>query len=247
MSIDLVKKTSTPTIGSEWTDPVTGMAFVWVPGGCYQMGCGSWTSDCANDEKPVHEVCVDGFWLGKYEVAQGQWRKIMGSYPSEFTKGDNYPVERVSWNDVQEFIGKLNRKKNGSFQFRLPTEAEWEYASRSGGKAEKYSGGSDVNRVAWHGESWSNGHHAVGTKTPNGLGIYDMSGNVWEWCEDIYDSNAYTKHERNNPVISSGGSSRVSRGGSWSYGPGGVRCAYRDRSYPSNRYSYLGFRLLRTY
>ncbi len=111
--------------GNEWVDPVTGMKFAWVPKGCYQMGCGNWTSDCSSDEKPVHDVCLDGFWIGKYEVTQDQWEKVMGNNPSYFKKGRDYPVEKVSWDDVQQFIAKLNSKSSG-VSFRLPTEAEWE-------------------------------------------------------------------------------------------------------------------------
>jgi len=223
-------------------DPVTGMELVWVPKGCFQMG-GSTSGD--PEEKPVHEVCVDGFWMGKYEITQGQWEKIMGSNPSYFNKGDNYPVEQVSWNDANEFIGKLNSLNNGQFKFRLPTEAEWEYACRSGGKPEKYAGGNDVDRVAWYDSNSGSSTHPVGIKASNGLGIYDMSGNVWEWCEDIYSEDAYSKHQRNNPIYTNGGWGRVFRGGSWYSGPRSVRCAYRYRNLPDARFYSLGFRLAR--
>ncbi|MDB4444681.1 PEGA domain-containing protein, partial [bacterium] len=156
-----------------WRESVTGMEFVWVPGGCYEMGCGSWTSDCDGDEKPVHEVCVDGFWMGKYEVTQGQWKLVMGSNPSHFKKGDNYPVELVSWNDAKGFKRKLSSMNRGKYTFRLPTEAEWEYACRSGGQPEEYAGGSDVDRVGWYLDNSGHSTHPVGTKTANGLGIYD--------------------------------------------------------------------------
>jgi|GEM_PF-770293 len=224
----------------DFTDPVIGMEFVWVPGGCFQMG----SNDGGGDEKPVHEVCVDGFWMGKFEVTQGQWKKVMGNNPSHFDKGDDYPVENVSWNDAQGFIRELSSHGNG--KFRLPTEAEWEYACRSGGRDEKYSGGDDVDRVAWHEDNSGGSTHRVGTKAANGLGLHDMSGNVWEWCEDVYDKNAYSRHSRNNPIYEGGGSLRVDRGGSWYYGPRFVRCAYRDRSDPDCRIRFLGFRLVRT-
>ena len=228
-----------PRVGDTWREPVTGMEFVWVPKGCFQMG----TNNGNLDEKPVHEVCVDGFWMGKYEVTQGEWRKIMGSNPSHFKNGDRYPVEQVSWNDAQAFIQKLNARSGQRFQ--LPTEAEWEYAARSGGKNETYSGVNDVNRVAWYGGNSGNHTHEVGTKTPNGLGIYDMSGNVWEWCEDIYASDAYSKHSRNNPIYASSGSFRVNRGGCWFLKPANVRSADRDRNFPGFSSVYLGFRLAR--
>ena len=137
------------------------MEFVWVPGGCYRMGSNSGE----DDEQPVHEVCVDGFWLGKYEVTQAEWQRVMGNNPSHF-KGDRNPVEIVSWDDAQEFIKRLNAKGNGTF--RLPTEAEWEYAARSGGKDEKYAGGNDVDRVAWYKSNSGGKTHPVGTKAPNG-------------------------------------------------------------------------------
>jgi formylglycine-generating enzyme required for sulfatase activity len=127
---------------------------------------------------------VDGFWIGKYEVTQIEWQRVMGNNLSDF-KGDRNPVEEVSWNDAQEFIKRLNAKGNG--MFRLPTEAEWEYAARSGGKDEKYAGGDGVERVAWYRSNSRGKTHPVGTKAPNCLGLYDMSGNVWEWCQDWYN------------------------------------------------------------
>ena len=168
------------------------------------MGCGLGPGYCQANESPEHEVTVSGFWIGKYAVTQGQWQKVMGNNPSGFQKGDNYPVETVSWDDAKAFILKLNGKSGCTF--RLPTEAEWEYAARSGGKAEKYAGGNDIDAVAWYGANSGKSTHPVGTKAPNGLGIYDMSGNVWQWCEDVYDANAYEKHQRNNPISTSGGS-----------------------------------------
>jgi formylglycine-generating enzyme required for sulfatase activity len=225
------------TAGDVWTDPATGMEFVFVPGGCFQMGSNSGYSD----EKPVHEVCLNGYWIGKYEVTQGQWQKIMGSNPSKFKSGKDYPVETVSGDDAQQYISKLKQLSGNSFS--LPTEAQWEYAARSGGKNQTYAGGNDVDRVAWYGSNSGSKTHRVGTKASNGLGIYDMSGNVWEWCEDVYDKNAYSKHSRNNPLVASGSNSRVSRGGSWSCTPGSVRAAIRNRNPADYRYDYLGFRL----
>jgi len=234
---------STTLPGDTWTEPITGMEFVFVPGGCFQMG----SNDGNDDEKPVHEVCVDGFWLGKYEVTQGQWQKIMGNNPSYFKEGDNYPVEQVSWRDCQEFIKKLNRRSGSSF--RLPTEAEWEYAARSGGKDEKYAGGNDVDRVAWYDSNSGsflrkNSTHPVGTKAANGLGLYDMSGNVWEWCSDWYGSDYYGRSQEHNPTGPASGSNRVNRGGGWYGKPGWVRSAGRYRFRPAFRDDYLGFRLV---
>ncbi|MDF1580038.1 MAG: SUMF1/EgtB/PvdO family nonheme iron enzyme [Desulfuromonadales bacterium] len=216
-----------------------GMEFVFVPGGCYPMGNQFGDGDSA--EQLVHEVCVDSFRLGKFEVTQGQWRKVMGSNPSYFKNGDNYPVEQVSWNDVQQFLRKLNRQTGKTF--RLPTEAEWEYACRSGGKIEKYCGGSDVDSLAWYSGNSGSKTHPVAQKQPNGLGLYDMSGNVWEWCQDRYDSVYYGKSPRNNPQGQSKGSNRVNRGGSWNDGPALVRSVNRFRDTPGYRVFNLGFRL----
>jgi formylglycine-generating enzyme required for sulfatase activity len=238
-----------PKMGDVWKDPVTGMEFVWVPGGCYQMGCGSWAGDCQSDEKPVHEACVDGFWMGQTEVTQGQWQRVMGSNPSYFKKGDNYPVEQVSWEDAGEYIWKLNGM--GNVKFRLPSEAEWEYAARSGGKAEKYSGGNDLDGVAWYDSNSGGSTNPVRTKKSNGLGIYDMSGNVSEWCEDVYMADIYSRSDKNNPIVvcdppyDSGGSDRVIRGGSWYIVPSYMRCARRNYIVPSGRNYFVGFRLLR--
>jgi formylglycine-generating enzyme required for sulfatase activity len=233
--------TTRPKQKDEWRDPVTGMEFVWVPEGCFQMG----SNEGGSDEKPVHEVCVDGFWMGKYEVTQGQWEKVLGNNPSHFKKGDNHPVESVSWDDVQAFINKLNARGQGGF--RLPTEAEWDYACRSGGKQEQYSGGNDVNRVAWYRENSGRKTYPVGTKAANGLGLYDMSGNVWEWVGDWYGGDYYDKSPRNNPKGPSYGSHRVIRGGSWINVAGNCRSASRDVGAPGVRSDVLGFRLARTH
>lgn len=223
-------------------DDFTSMEFVYVKGGCYQMG--DTFGDGSSDEKPVHEVCVDDYYIGKYEVTQGQWEKVIGSNPSDFKDcGENCPVEGVSWNDVQEFIKKLNSQTDG--KYRLPTEVEWEYACRSGGKNEKYSGGSDVESAGWYSSNSGSKTHQVGTKSPNGLGIYDMSGNVWEWVQDWYSSSAYKEHSRKNPIYDSPGSPRVIRGGSWDNYPQFLRCAYRIYASPDGRDRILGFRLLR--
>jgi formylglycine-generating enzyme required for sulfatase activity len=155
----------------------------------------------------------------------------------------------VSWEDAGEYIWKLNGM--GNVKFRLPTEAEWEYAARSGGKAEKYSGGSDLDGVAWYNNNSGGSTHPVRTKKSNGLGIYDMSGNVWEWCEDVYIADIYSRSDKKNPIVvsdppyDSGRPSRVIRGGNWNLVPVNVRCAIRFYFDPSNRYNYVGFRLLR--
>ena len=224
---------------TQFADPATGMEFILVKGGCYQMG--NTFGEGGSDEKPVHEVCVDNFYMGKFEVTQGEYRKIMGRNPSKSKKGKRYPVETVSWEDAQEFIQKLNRRTGKSF--RLPTEAEWEYAARSGGRKEKYSGGGNVDSVAWYGHNSGGSTHRVGQKQANGLGLHDMSGNVWEWCQDWYASDYYSKSSRNNPTGPSSGSYRVSRGGGWFNLLSNVRAALRHGYQPWGRSADLGFRL----
>ncbi|CAK8715944.1 Formylglycine-generating enzyme, required for sulfatase activity, contains SUMF1/FGE domain [Candidatus Electrothrix laxa] len=231
---------STLRQGDTMTDSTIGMEFVFVPEDCFQMGSSPDEKGRDDDEGPVHEVCVDGFWMGKYEVTQGQWKKIMGDNPAKFQKGDKYPVEQVSWEDVQKFITQL--KKRSGKEYRLPTEAEWEYAARAG-SSYKYSGGDNLNAVAWYGENSGSSTHSVGQKKANAFGLYDMSGNVWEWCADWYGEKYYASNVKNNPTGLSSGSDRVIRGGGWGDNPGGVRSANRDRSSPVRRYDVLGFRL----
>lgn len=228
-----------------WEDPATGMAFVWVPGGCFRIGCGPWAGECGDDNKSVKDVCVDGFWIGKYEVTQAQWEKVMRSNPSQFKKGPNYPVEQVSWNDAKEFIQKLIDQNGKKYTFRLPTEAEWEFACRSGGKNEKFSGGDDVDKLAWFVRNSGNETHEVGKKGPNGLGVFDMSGNIREWCEDAYDKDAYSELGSKNPVNTDGSSSRVIRGGSWVNSIGHVSCTYRSFTLPASRSSNIALRLVK--
>jgi formylglycine-generating enzyme required for sulfatase activity len=225
----------------------TFIEFVSVKGGCYQMGDDNFDSfdlfDLTDtDEGPAHEVCVDDFQIGKYEVTQGQWQAVMGSNPSRFKEcGADCPVENVSWNDVQKFIEKLNSQGKG--KYRLPTEAEWEYAAK-GGTDERYSGSNNVDVVAWYSDNSGNKTHKVGQKQANKFDLYDMSGNVSEWVEDAYDSNAYGKHERNNPVIKSDVEERVRRGGAWNSSYDNVRSEFRREYAKSKKYGSLGFRLV---
>jgi formylglycine-generating enzyme required for sulfatase activity len=213
--------------------------FVSVTGDCFQMGSNSGD----DDEKPVHRVCVSDYSIGKYEVTQGFWKAVMGNNPSKF-KGDNHPVEKVSWNDVQQFINKLNQ--SSSYHYRLPTEAEWEYACRSGGRDQKYCGGDYLGSLAWYKDNSGKKTHSVGKKTANGLGLYDMSGNVWEWVQDWYDDDYYSSSPSRNPKGPSSGSRRVRRGGSWYSSASGSRTAFRSSFSPVFRGLNMGFRLART-
>ncbi len=229
-----------------WKEPVTGMEFVWVPGGCYEMGVAESEAGLGSSNNPVHEVCLDGFWMGRTEVTEGQWRRVMGKSPSGFQScGDDCPVQGVSWKDAAKFVKKLRRLNEGRFHFDLPTEAEWEYACRSGGRREVYAGGDDLDEVAWYKGTAGRSAHPVGRKAPNGLGIYDMSGNVKEWCRDWYDARAYEKHQRKNPVCTEGRPFRLARGGSWYDHGSFARCTHRVAYKPGYRSNGFGFRLVR--
>jgi formylglycine-generating enzyme required for sulfatase activity len=221
------------------------MEFVYVAGGEYEQGCGAWTNDCQEDEKPTRRVKLSPFWMGRTEVTQGQWKRIMDSNPSYLKKGDDYPVERVSWNDAQQFIARLNAQSRG-VTFRLPTEAEWEYACRAGGKPVTYGTATGQLNTSLAKYDSGDGTAAVGSYPPNNLGLHDMSGNVWEWVQDVYNDKAYQSGSTSDPVNERSGAHRVLRGGGWFNVPRLVRCSFRDGVDPGDRNVYLGFRLART-
>ena len=240
------------------TFTVNGVTFtmVAVEGGAFTMGAtAEQGSDAYDREKPAHEVTLSSFCIGQTEVTQALWQAVMGSNPSYFSSSNGYatnlqrPVERVSWNDCQTFITKLNQLTGRTF--RLPTEAEWEFAARGGNLSQgyKYAGSNTIGDVAWY---WDNipsqsdgtagyGTQTVATKAPNELGLYDMSGNVWEWCQDWYGS--YSGDAQTNPVGPSTGSYRVYRGGCWGDYAGYCRVSYRRNDSPSDAGTYLGLRL----
>ena len=227
------------------TFTVNGVSFemIAVEGGTFTMGATSEQgSDAYDDEKPAHQVTLSSYYIGKTEVTQELWQAVMGSNPSKFS-GTNLPVEKVSWEDCQSFVIKLNELTGKNF--RLPTEAEWEYAARGGNKSNgfKFSGGNNIAEVAWYSKNGNKISHPVATKAPNELGIYDMSGNVWEWCSDWYSSSYYTSSSQTNPTGPNSGSYRVYRGGSWSGNDRYCRVSHRDSNYPSYRFNYVGLRL----
>jgi len=189
-------KPAPPDPGDVWIESNTGMEFVWVQKGCYSMGSREDEPGRKPDEAPYHKVCVDGMWIGKYEVTQGQWRKVIGSNPSFFSKKTDFPVESISWANIQIFIKKLNEMNKEKHTFRLPTEAEWEYACRSGGTGERFCGGDQIDQVAWHKGNCNRMTHPVGKKEPNHAGLYDMSGSVSEWVADTYSADAYKTHSK---------------------------------------------------
>lgn len=222
---------------------VNGVSFEMMPvaGGTFRMGATKFTDlDADYIESPLHDVTLSDFYIGKTEVTQALWHVVMGVYPSNYS-GDNLPMSWVSWNDCQEFIKKLNEKTGNSF--RLPTEAEWEYAARGGSKSRgyKYSGGDNINAVAWYVDNSNFKSHNVATKRANELGIYDMSGNVLEWCNDWYE--AYRGNAQTNPKGPTGGDYRVTRGGSHRYSAEGCRVADRRYRKPEHRSDIVGFRL----
>ena len=233
----------TPSHKEALTDPTKVIELVLVKGGCFQMG--DTFGDGQADEKPVHTVCVDDFYIGKYEVTQGQWQSVMGNNPSFFKNcGEKCPVEQVSWNDIQEFITKLTTKTGK--KYRLLTEAEWEYAARSGGKKEKYAGTSsdvELGKYAWYTANYAGSIHPSGQKQPNSLGLYDMTGNVWEWCQDWYGEKYYSQSPQKNPTGPPSGTRRVLRGGAWLFEPAGIRAATRYKLTPESRGDLYGFRL----
>ncbi len=236
----------TPSTSGGHTFTVKGVSFemVLVEGGTFQMG----NNFGLSDESPEHAVTLDSYYIGQTEVTQALWYAVMGNNPSKF-KGGKFPVESVKWKECLEFISRLNQVTGKTF--RLPTEAEWEYAARGGNKSKgyQYSGSNNIDAVAWYGGNSGSKTHEVATKQPNELGIYDMSGNVWEWCQDRYKSKYYSSSPSNNPPGSSSGSFRVIRGGSWGgqlaeEGNGDCsRVSRRAVDYPFARQMNLGFRL----
>jgi formylglycine-generating enzyme required for sulfatase activity len=260
-----------PRPAKTWKEPVTGMEFVWVPGGCFLMGSPQTEPSRDVDEGPVHEVCVDGFWMAKHEVTNGQFRKFVPNHDSRdyqgySLNGDSQPAVYVSWNDATNFAQWLKGQNGGQYKFRLPTEAEWEYACRAATQTIRYWGDDHLRACEYENvadmiakSQWnlSDVHSCddsyaatapVGSFQPNGFGLYDMLGNVWEWCDDIYGIDVYTRYDRDNPrnTDSSGGTTdRVIRGGYWHGGPSAIRCSDRGSGMESGMNDDLGFRLVR--
>jgi sulfatase modifying factor 1 len=258
--------------GQIWTDPTTGMDFLWIPGGCHLMGSPSSEAGLYSAEGPQHEVCVDSFWMVKTEVTNSQYRRYKpghdsGRYEGIDINGDNQPVVRVSWNDAQEYSQWLSRSTGK--QFRLPTEAEWEYAARGGTTQTRYWG-DDPSKACGYANvkdqtarrqwaEWTTIHECsdkfaaaahVGRFLPNNFGLYDMLGNAEELCADWFAPNYYAESALDNPTGPSSGVNRVARGGSWSYVPQYVRAASRNEIEPDDRGgappnpANLGFRLV---
>jgi sulfatase modifying factor 1 len=226
-----------------YKDPTSGIELVFVKGGCFEMGDTPRGRD--SDRGPVHTACVSDFYMGKHEVTQKQWVVVMGNNPSFFKSGDDYPVDRITFEDVQAFLKRLGELTGRPY--RLPTEAEWEYAARGGGKRVQYAGTNsdhDLDKYAWYKPNAGHRTHPVGTKMPNELGLHDMSGNVWEWTSDWYDAGYYRVSPRDNPRGPDKGLQRVLRGGSWFSDKNYIHVANRGRAGEVARYSGIcGFRL----
>lgn len=215
---------------------------VAIEGGTFWMGFTSeQEEEYKYNEKPVHEVTLSDFYIGKYEVTQAQWRAVMGTNPSYFSNCDNCPVESISWSDIKKFLRKLNELTGKNY--RLPTEAEWEYAARGGkrSKGYKYSGSNAVGTVGWYLDNSGEKTQPVGQKAPNELGIYDMTGNVFEWCQDWYGD--YRSRTQTNPSGPSSGSFRIYRGGSSGSTAKDMRISGRRSGGSGGNYYYVGFRL----
>ena len=237
-----------------WIEPHSGIAFVLLPEGCYQMGTGTEDdnlvgnrSSVAVDEYPLHEVCLDAFWMGQFEVQHHQWQRVMGTGGNEKTA--KVPVANISWQQVQQFVDKLNQLADGKQQYRLPTEAEWEYACRAGQSTDATPEGGSHISVAWYSTSPYRimQPSEVGQLEPNAWGLYDMLGNLWEWTQDSYQADGYRQHQLFNPIVASAQSSeRVIRGASFRSEDLQVRCANRSNYNPFDSLQQIGFRLVRS-
>ena len=257
-------KPESPKLES-FTETVNGVSFkmIAVEGGTFKMGAQSkdpnkpnYDKDAFDDEFPVHDVTLDSFYMAEFVVTEDLWEAVMNKnakesggflnrlFGSNKTPKVGYPKTNISWYDCQEFVKRLNELTGKTF--RLPTEAEWEYAARGGNKSKgyKYSGSNTIGDVAWYTSNSSAMTHPVGTKSPNELGLYDMTGNVWEWCSDWYGEEYYSSSPSNNPTGPTSGSIRVCRGGSWGNDAQSCRVSYRNYGSPDSRYSDLGFRLV---
>ena len=248
-------------VQSKLTFTVNGVSFtmIAVEGGTFKMGATyEQGKDAESDEKPTHSVTLSDYYIGQTEVTQALWRAVMGTTVQQqrdkantswsiYGEGDNYPMYYINWEECQTFVQKLNSllsSQLGGKRFALPTEAQWEYAARGGKKSNgyKYSSSNTIGNVAWYTDNSGSSTHPVATKSPNELGLYDMSGNVYEWCKDWYGN--YTSSSQSNPQGASSGRRRVLRGGSWDYDASFCRVSYRSYCAPADRRGVLGLRLV---
>ena len=231
--------------GKEKVYTVNGVSFkmIAVKGGTFTMGATSEQYDADEEEFPTHSVTLSDFYMGETEVTQELWRAVMGANPSHFIGNMQRPVEMVSWDDCQTFISRLNQLTGEAF--RLPTEAEWEFAARGGNSSEGYiySGSNSIDKVAWYASNASYTTHSVKIKSPNELGLYDMTGNVWEWCSDWYGP--YSSEAQTNPTGPASGTERILRGASWCFTEEFCRISCRNGNLPDCGLNGYGLRLAR--
>lgn len=247
-----------------WQDPLSGMEFVRVEKSCFRMGNdtpvpperdGGWDrleygESLSSDEGPVHEACLDGYWLGRYEVTRGQWRKVMGALPVGLPEGgDTLPVTRITWHQARDFAERLSAQTGGKYRFRLPSEAEWEFACR-GGRADALdldvpTNTDELARMAVADVQAPNPPEPVGTLAPNRGGFHDLLGNVWEWVADDYAADAYNRHRLYNPRNATGADQAVIRGGSLRTEFVQARCTMRGRYAKRAHLDLIGLRIVR--
>ena len=241
--------TEAPAPGSTWRDPIAGIEFAWVPGGCFQMGSATESVPSAVDERQ-HHVCVDGFWMGRVEITNAQFRRFRPRHPRWFVddrvdgdraRGDEYPVVQVSWHDAKRFADWLSSRTDE--RMRLPTEAEWEFACRAGGRSTVHCGEGIPSELAWWRGNAGQEIHPVGAKRPNGLGLFDMSGNVWEWTCSAYDKDYEGGLERR--CTESADVIRSYRGGAYNGSQSEIRAAKRNWAGADHADFHVGFRLVR--
>lgn len=237
--------------GDRFIDPETGMVFIWLPGGCFDMGCLPLSGKCDKDTVPSHKVCLKGFWIGQSEVTQDQWKDVMQTNPSHFNAGGDYPVETVSFNEVQQFIETLNQTHSNTFD--LPSEAQWEYACRGAGENVLHPFKDNgfrprANCGTCDSDPYRGRTSPVMHFPPGRHGLYGMGGNVREWCRDVYDQKAYTRHPAKESArgvnTPDRNASRVVRGGSWTDTAGHSGCISRNKSLPGIKSHNTGFRLI---
>jgi formylglycine-generating enzyme required for sulfatase activity len=227
-----------PGVGTVWVEPKSGMEFVWVPSGCFQMG-----GAVEKEEQPIHKVCLKGFWMGRFEVTQKQYQQVTGENKSIF-QGQNNPVDYVNWNDASSFVSKMSAFSGN--KIRLPSEAEWEYACSAGGKHKLYCGNGEADKLAWFHDNSTMTTHPGGQLAANDWGLYDMSGNVWEWTQDCYNTHNYKGAPADGSAWKTGNClMRVSRGGAWNNNPEVLRASHRRFDDAGGRDSINGIRVVR--
>lgn len=244
-TLAVAEQAAEPDLPTEWREPKAGMTFVRIEPGCFLMGSDASAAEAEPDEWPRHEVCLSGFWIGKSEVTQGQWRAVTGTNPSARTGQSELPVTQVSWGEAREFAGRLESLARDGTRFRLPTEAEWEFACTDRGLPAHYAGDYSLDVAAWsYAITEPPRIQPVAGLMPTDLGLFDMSGNAHEWTEDGYAEDGYVTHDLYDPSHLADDDHRVIRGGSVLSLEGDVRCAARNWLHASSRLPTVGFRLV---